>query len=520
MKNVSVWVVVLTIITIPFMAQAADVKIEGYTNGLSFAPGEKVSFHVSTTAPRYSVRIVRSGAIDEIVWEKSGIAGKHYPVPERTWETGPGWPESLSLEIPGDWRSGYYIITFMTEGVPGRRDQSEHFFVLRSADPGKNTKTLLMIPTATLNAYNYWGGNNLYEGATKVSLLRPIAPGFITKPEIEDSRIADIGEPNEGYEADFFKWLEKHDLPMWVGATGWATYEQPFVRWAEGESYRFDYITSEDLILRPELLDHYTLLVSVGHDEYWSWEMRDAVESRLEKGLNVAWFVGNSVYWQVRYEDGNTTMVCYKPPTGTDPLEDDPQRGHLITSIWSDPRIDRPENTLLGLSFNHGGYTRVGGATPRSAGGYRIYRPDHWVFENTGLRWGDQLGDKDFVVGYEVDGLLYTIDESGYPVPTGKDGTPTNAVILGLAPASLWNREETPQHILGAIPDAELAALVITGDRENWRRFTRNNAAIIIFRRGKGTVFNVGTTDWIYGLKSGDQRVEQVTRNVLNKLSQ
>lgn len=108
----------------------------------------------------------------------------------------------------------------------------------------------MMVPTSTLNAYNYWG-NNLYESATKVSLLRPIAPGFISKPEIEDSRIADTGEPNENYEADYFKWLEKHDLPQWVGAAGWATYEHPFVRWAEGEGYRFDYMTSEDLIQPP-----------------------------------------------------------------------------------------------------------------------------------------------------------------------------------------------------------------------------------------------------------------------------
>ncbi|WP_419640925.1 hypothetical protein [Thiolapillus sp.] len=42
---------------------------------------------------------------------------------------------------------------------------------------------------------------------------------------------------------------------------------------------------------------------------------------------------------------------------------------------------------------------------------------------------------------------------------------------------------------------------------------------MIIFPKGKGTVFNAGSTDWVYGLKGGDRRVEQVTRNVLNKLS-
>ncbi len=241
--------------------------IEGYTNGLSFAAGETVSFHVSTNAPRYSVRIVRSGVTEEIVWERGGIEGAEFPVPDRAWETGAGWPAAFDLEIPDDWTSGYYIVTFMTEGVPGHRDEWHHFFVVRGSDARPN-KAALLIPTSTLHAYNNWGGSNLYEGGHKVSVLRPITRGFIRKPDIVNSRVADIGEPNDGFAADVFEYLEKHGFPMWVGAAGWASYEQPFVQWAEGEGYAFDYITSEDLEYRPEILERYDLVVSVGHDEY------------------------------------------------------------------------------------------------------------------------------------------------------------------------------------------------------------------------------------------------------------
>ncbi len=246
--------------------------------------------------------------------------------------------------------------------------------------------------------------------------------------------------------------------------------------------------------------------------------MRDAVEDRIEAGMNMAFFVGNSVYWQVRWEDEGATMVCYKYDEADDPVHGTDQ-GHLQTTIWSATEVGRPENHLLGLSFNGAGYTRVGGATPRSAGGYQIYRPDHWVFENTGLLWGDQLGNKSMVVAYEVDGLRYQIDAEGYAVPTGEDGTPTNAVILAMAPATLWNTEVTPQHMLGAIPDAEMAALKITGDRDNWRRFVRGMAAMVVFEKGEGTVFNAGTTDWVWGLRDGDRQVEQITRNVLRRLA-
>ena len=37
------------------------------------------------------------------------------------------------------------------------------------------------------------------------------------------------------------------------------------------------------------------------------------------------------------------------------------------------------------------------------------------------------------------------------------------------------------------------------------------------FRRGKGEVFNGGTTEWAHGLAAGDPFVEQITRNVLTR---
>jgi hypothetical protein len=37
------------------------------------------------------------------------------------------------------------------------------------------------------------------------------------------------------------------------------------------------------------------------------------------------------------------------------------------------------------------------------------------------------------------------------------------------------------------------------------------------FRRGKGEVFNAGTTEWAHGLGAGDPFVERITRNVLER---
>ena len=49
-----------------------------------------------------------------------------------------------------------------------------------------------------------------------------------------------------------------------------------------------------------------------------------------------------------------------------------------------------------------------------------------------------------------------------------------------------------------------------------WERGHEGPAVMGVYTRG-GTVFTAGTTDWARGLK-GDEKVAQITRNVLDKL--
>lgn len=97
--------------------------------------------------------------------------------------------------------------------------------------------------------------------------------------------------------------------------------------------------------------------------------------------------------------------------------------------------IGRPETTLLGVSFSRGGYSRIGRRVPRGAAGYTVHRPEHWVFDGCAFEWGDLLGTKSTVVGYECDGTAFTVVD-GRPVPTHEDGCPEGFEILGTA----WRR--------------------------------------------------------------------------------
>ena len=170
--------------------------------------------------------------------------------------------------------------------------------------------------------------------------------------------------------------------------------------------------------------------------------MRDTVESFIASGGNVAFFSGNTALWQVRMEDPvdgcATVMVGYKGQFKNDPVFDTDRIGEL-TSIWSDHLIGRPENHMTGVSFTRGGYHRIGKRVTNGAGGYTVYRPEHWIFDGTGIDYGDVLGAAATTVGYECDGCEYTVVD-GLPHPTGADGTPESFEILGMVPAAHFTR--------------------------------------------------------------------------------
>src|SRR5688500_5236591 len=56
--------------------------VEGYAGQVSYAPGEELSLHVSTSAAVFSVEVARLGAKTESVWSRAEIKGREHPVPE------------------------------------------------------------------------------------------------------------------------------------------------------------------------------------------------------------------------------------------------------------------------------------------------------------------------------------------------------------------------------------------------------------------------------------------------------
>ncbi|MEU8142606.1 N,N-dimethylformamidase beta subunit family domain-containing protein [Nonomuraea sp. NPDC048901] len=343
-----------------------------------------------------------------------------------TWtlKVGTDWPSSLYRAILGD---------------------TSAYFVVRAAVPA--SPVVVAIPFPTWEAYNRPGvpGEGLYQAeqpdrAVKVSFDRPGAG-----PQIEEWELG---------------------LLRWLGPSG----------------HPVDYCSGLDLHDGLDLLSRYRLLVINGHDEYWSWEMRDAVEAFARAGGNIAIFSGNTCWWQVRFEDDLRTMVCYRDAVADPLATTDPGRA---TVEWPSEPVNRPENTLTGLTFRNGAGCWVDSRVMAHES-YTARFSGHWVFDGTGLADGDTFGRG--ALGYETDAAdLEWVD--GVPRATGRDGTPPSFVVLA------------------------------TADLSHWRRYGKGGAATMgVHRLGAGTVFNAGTINW--GNSLHDPVLDRITRNILDRLSQ
>ena len=514
--------------------------VEGYAARLSYEPGDQVALHLAATRPHRSgriapaetalpvdVEIARLGSERHVVARIDGLVAEPHEIPDDAAAAGARWPAIAAMTVGDDWRSGWYEVLLRATRPDGSVSERRAGFVVRAGTGRSRRGILLELSTNTWNAYNDWGGPNLYTGGHAVSFRRPFAHGLLARPDAHRHRNAvTADEPDLGGDAWTAHWRDA-DICSWSACAGWPTWEGPFVVWAEANGYALDYAITAVLAERPSIVDGYALVLSVGHDEYWSSPMRDTIEGRIAGGGNVAFLSGNTSFWQVRLEDDGDTMIGYKG----DARRQDPRRKthpHLLTSMWSDPIIGRPESAMTGVSFTRGGYARIAGGTPRGQRGYSVWRPGHWLFEGTDLHYGDVLGGEHVVVGYECDGCELTLD-GGLPAPTGADGSPPGFTVLGSAPARLWsvdaalgvNEYPTGLQAMRTVGELEGTAHVLFGDASpaNVARIAHGNAVLGSYERNGGTVVTTGCTDWSYGLAGGDPLVERVTRNILDRLS-
>lgn len=325
---------------------SGDQSIQGFATQTSVGQGETVDFKIDTTAADYRVDIYRlgwyqgNGARKVATIDTAATTERDQPNcvvidgnrDDNLVDCG-NWSVSASWAVPADAASGVYI------AKPTRADNngaSHIVFVVRDDDG--NSDLLMQTSDTTWQAYNPYGGYNVYPtgstgvNAQKVSYNRPVT----TRSGERESYLFSA--------------------------------EYPMIRWLERNGYDVSYTSHRDTGLRPaELLEHRAFL-SVGHDEYWSQEERDAVEAARDAGVNLAFFSGNEVYWKTRYEDSTQngaagdqrTMVAYKEGSAA-ASPDEHQRCYnnfscdpsdSWTGLWRESPASTSGNSLVGEPEN------------------------------------------------------------------------------------------------------------------------------------------------------------------------
>ncbi|HTD37743.1 MAG TPA: N,N-dimethylformamidase beta subunit family domain-containing protein [Candidatus Limnocylindrales bacterium] len=433
--------------------------IEGYASRFSVAPGETLDFHVRCDPAHrdFTLEILRRGATDVSLKKVDAIG--YAPGKEDDGAlavNGCDWPAAAAAQtvIPAGWKSGYYVarLTSKTGGSAGIP------FIVRSAQPGKDTKILLKWSDTTVQAYSAWGGRDFYNGFS---------------PQLSFDRPYDSTEHFEKY-------------------------TRPLVAWAESNGFTLDHCSSVDLHTDPNLLTPYKLMISTGHDEYWSKEMYDHCEAFVGNGGNIAFLSANTCYWQVRFDfsNGKRIMTCYKEtedapghPRPKDPQRADPSR---VTVRFYEPPVNRPENRLTGVSFRNGAGW-FNGKAPNAARlrGYTVVDDSHWIYAGTNLKNGQSFGegtsDVTTVLGYETDAAELEPNVNPAAV-TGNDGTPSDFKVLAYA------------------------------DLRDWQQGGQGGHATLGLYQRNGTVFTGATINWAAGLTPNTSPVAIMTKNLFQKL--
>ena len=362
-----------------------------------------------------------------------------------------------------------------------------------------------------------------------MSLQRPMSPGYLYKPPGLGRRVTTTAPPDPQMAAHV-GYLALNHLSPYAGSAGWPDWELPFLQWAEGNGYAIDVVTNADLEDHPDVLlgGGRSLFLSVGHDEYWSGPMRDTVEGFIGQGGNAAFLSGNTSFWQVRLEDPTpegpaATMVGYKGFFKQDPVYGTDRVGEL-TSIWSDHLIERPENHMTGVSFARGGYHRIGKRA--TAGRRRLHDPPRRTTGSSrapGLGYGDLLGAGADDRRLRVRRLrLHLPRRPARTPPASTARRPTSRSSAPhpppTSPATTATRPPAPNEP----SEVEfIASRLFGGSRsaEDVERISYGHAVLGTYTSAAGgVVVTSGSTDWAHGLAGRDPQVEQITRNILDRL--
>lgn len=435
--------------------------IEGYCSHQSVEAGEAIDIFVSTDPPaRFQIEIFRTGYYGGRGARLMTSLGPFQGRPQPTPPAGPKrlreclWTPAASIKIPADWTSGVYLgrLTTLPDKDTDPYWQSYVVFIVRDDRPAD---VLFQCSDNTWQAYNRWpDGDSVY-----------------TSPKGTQGPWNDVS-----FDRPYGKYCQIFENPMSIGSGEYLLWEFPLAYWLEQHGYDVTYCSNSDMHSPRRGLRCKTF-ISVGHDEYWDIRAYQSVVTLRDAGVDLIFLSGNSVCWVSPMRAGSTgrpNRITFRggPYGGT-------HRWAQGREIDHGPFPERgpDEGYLIGAR----------NVEPVNGGGdWIVVRPDHWIFEGTGVKQGDRVPG---LIGWEYHG----------DPPADLPG------LEVLAEGTAW---------VGGVRPQQWTATIYPGPKGNF-------------------VFNASTIFWSQALSSPpghwlpwshfsrphgpDERVQRITANVLRR---
>jgi hypothetical protein len=251
-------------------------EIQGFTTSMSTPVGSTVQFKINnqTGNGNYQIQIYRLGyyggdgatLVTTINHSGSPVVQPNPIVDSATGEVDAGnWSVTDSWAVPSTATSGVYVANVI--------DGSQVFqipFVV--TDPGSTSDIVFQTDDETWQAYNGWGGNNLYGGngpanppPTSFGQGAAFAVSY-NRPIVNRDSVGTYAGPQDSL----------------FGA------EYAAIYWLEENGYNVSYISGIDTATSGSLLLNHKVFMDAGHDEYWTNSQVANVEAAANAGVNLA----------------------------------------------------------------------------------------------------------------------------------------------------------------------------------------------------------------------------------------
>jgi len=383
--------------------------IQGFANATNAQVGQNLDLYVSTKLPSYYVEAFRMGwyqgkgaRLIYTTQRQRGIDQPACPVDGYHMVSCYNWKISAVMLVSPKFIPGDYLLKLVGS------DGSASYIPLTVWDPTSTSTYVVVNRSMIEQGWNAYGGYSFYQGTG------PCIVDNSSYPVCNRARVVSFDRPYD----------------TGNGSSDFLTNEYPLVALMEKEGLDVSYITDITLSSYPHVLDHHKVMISLDHDEGWTYEERLALQSAQAHGMNVVFFGAAAMVRHDRLEPSilglNRQVVDFRN-SYEDPLNGKAPGVQVTGNTWESPPASWSPLGQIGVQYS--GYLAPNIFVPMV-----VSDATSWVFHGTGLANGSSLVN---VIASDFDHVIPSSGEpanleilSHSPVPVN-EGTTSGGVWNG-----------------------------------------------------------------------------------------